>query len=943
MQKFAFLLISLILISTISFAAAPVVSQGGPYTGHRNENIDLNGYATNPGSTITSIGWTVPTECSIVDEFVDVQGDQHKADAVITCTDIVQGGNVSLKADNNNSETTTETASLEISNRNPIAILDVSPDSGDPPLTVTLNGFCEDLDGNGTINTCFLDYGDGNGEAIASPYNFSKNHIYYTVGQHPAKLMVNDDQDANANACPSCTDSESITVNGANQAPVASNVQLSPSSPATNNDLTCNYDYSDAESDPDDSTTFLWFRDGVATSNTSKTLASSQTLSGETWKCQVTPGTSTGTSPGTDVNSNTVTIGSVAKPNISSPTHSEDEWESSDDPEFNWSSVAGATYYYVLDTSSGTTVTESNSDGSTTSTSITYSSQSNGEKWFHLRAKVGSEWSSTDHYKIKIDDQDPSTPDLHTADPGDEEVYLDWGSSSDSHSGVKEYLVYKNGSYVTTTTATDYTVDNLDNGIEYDFKVRARDNAGNTSDYSDIVEVTPSESGSNDTTAPNLSWENPDDDDTVSGSVLLKVWAYDDESNIKFVKFYVDGVNVGTDTTAISERYSIDWDSSSVADGEHELKAIAKTWSGDEEHNSRFRTIEVRTDNGVEAEDLGEGTVFADQDKQLAKEAIDKAGEEKETVESLIEELELLGVSLSDDVVAEFDSAEESLEDSLKNWDDEEYVECKDKAKEAAQGFENVQGMVGIEDYGSVSEYVYNKEHIDILLQGIGLSQELSQEAEENMQNSEVKRTLEIKKILNGDSTGYRAIIVISVKNNSEELEEFRVVEVIPKEFAESASEIVEDSFTVVEDDPVLAWSLSLSAGQESQISYVLAENLTEEEANEMLESDTLNKFKAPPVLMDAGTEVTKESFSGADTGLFGLGDGLAMAGWAILIIAIIGAALYAFNHFLQREQATGLDATGSGKGFGKGLLGNLGSGRKKEDKPEGGKWAYKD
>ena len=761
-------------------------------------------------------------------------------------------------------------------------------------------------------------------------------HNYYST--RTAMLTATDSQSATD------TDSQTITI-GTNQAPVASNVAISPTSPATSNELTCNYDYSDSESDAEGSTTFIWFKNEEPTGNTSKTLASSQTGSGDVWKCQVTPVAAAGTSPGADVNSGTVSVGSVARPTIDSSTHNEDEWESSDDPEFTWSSVSGTTYYYLLNTSSNTTVTESNKDDTTTGTSRNYSDQSNGEKWFHLRAKIGDDWSSTDHYKIKIDDQKPSTPDLQTADPSNEEVYLDWTSSSDSPSGIKEYLIYRNGSQIRTTTATDYTVENLENGDEYEFKIRARDNAGNLSDYSNTREVTPSESGSDDTSAPSLSWEMPDDDETVSGTITLKVWAYDDESNIKFVKFYIDGENIDTDTTGISERYSVQWDSSSVSDGDHEIKAIAKTWSGDEEHNSRFRTIEVTTDNGIEAgvDDDDDGTVFADQDKQLASEAIDQAEDEKELAQSMLLELELLGVLPGDGVIAEFASAEENLQDALRDWDDEEFVGCKDKAEEAARQFSSVQGMVGVEDYGQEAEYVYNREHVDILLQGISLNPELSQEAEENMQQCDVKRTLEIKKIVNGDSTHYRAMVVISVKSNSDELKEFRVVEVIPKEFAESASDIVEDSFTVVEDDPVISWNISLSAGEEVQIPYILGENLTEAEANELLESDALNKFKVPPILMNAGTEITKESFSSAPAGLFGLGDGLAIAGWAVLIIAILGAALYAFNHFSEREQATGLGATGGRNNFGSGLLGSFGSGGKKEDKPEGGKWAYKD
>lgn len=65
--------------------------------------------------------------------------------------------------------------------------------------------------------------------------------------------------------------------------------------------------------------------------------------------------------------------------------------------------------------------------------------------------------------------------------------------------------------------------------------------------------------------------------------------------------------------------------------------------------------------------------------------------------------------------------------------------------------------------------------------------------------------------------------IEVSVKNNSNSpLTDVRVIEVVPKEVAESASLILSDfSFNVLVDDPVLEFIVpSLAAGEETKILY---------------------------------------------------------------------------------------------------------------------------
>jgi C1A family cysteine protease len=66
---------------------------------------------------------------------------------------------------------------------------------------------------------------------------------------------------------------------------------------------------------------------------------------------------------------------------------------------------------------------------------------------------------------------------------------LSWTASTDNV-GVTGYDIYKNGSLLTTTTATSYSVTGLTAATTYSFYVKARDAAGNVSAASNTISVT---------------------------------------------------------------------------------------------------------------------------------------------------------------------------------------------------------------------------------------------------------------------------------------------------------------------------------------------------------------------------------------------------------------------------------------------------------------------
>ncbi len=92
---------------------------------------------------------------------------------------------------------------------------------------------------------------------------------------------------------------------------------------------------------------------------------------------------------------------------------------------------------------------------------------------------------------------------------------------------------------------------------------------------------------------PTVQITNPSDGATVSGTVTITADASDDVGVTK-VEFYIDDVLKSTDTAA---PYEYDWDSTTVVDGNHTIKAVAYDGDGQTAEDQ----ITVTTDNGVTA------------------------------------------------------------------------------------------------------------------------------------------------------------------------------------------------------------------------------------------------------------------------------------------------------------------------------------------------------
>jgi len=103
-----------------------------------------------------------------------------------------------------------------------------------------------------------------------------------------------------------------------------------------------------------------------------------------------------------------------------------------------------------------------------------------------------------------IDSTPPTTPsNLTFSQTTENSTMLSWNSSSDNV-GVKDYSVFKDNSIIGSTVSTSYNATNLTSGTTYSFKIKANDNAGNTSSFSNTIDVTTANSNHLQTASGNI-------------------------------------------------------------------------------------------------------------------------------------------------------------------------------------------------------------------------------------------------------------------------------------------------------------------------------------------------------------------------------------------------------------------------------------------------------
>jgi chitinase len=96
--------------------------------------------------------------------------------------------------------------------------------------------------------------------------------------------------------------------------------------------------------------------------------------------------------------------------------------------------------------------------------------------------------------KKSVDKQPPTAPqNLIATSVSENSVSLNWSPSVDNV-GVSSYRIYKDSTYVASTTSTSYTITGLSSSTAYTFYVKAKDDIGNFSPSSNVITVTTASS-----------------------------------------------------------------------------------------------------------------------------------------------------------------------------------------------------------------------------------------------------------------------------------------------------------------------------------------------------------------------------------------------------------------------------------------------------------------
>jgi thermitase len=177
----------------------------------------------------------------------------------------------------------------------------------------------------------------------------------------------------------------------------------------------------------------------------------------------------------------------------------------------------------------------------------------------------------------------PATPTGLAPTPLDSSVTLTWNANTESDLAGYD-LQYKTTSGSTWTqvsglTSITYSVSGLTNGTSYDFQVRARNTAGQTSAWTATVSATPQGSQPADTTAPTVTINSPVNGASITSAkkVNISASATDDNVVIK-LELYIDGQ---LKTTVTTPTLSYNWNiNRNVASGNHTITVKAYDQAG---------------------------------------------------------------------------------------------------------------------------------------------------------------------------------------------------------------------------------------------------------------------------------------------------------------------------------------------------------------------------
>ncbi len=387
-----------------------------------------------------------------------------------------------------------------------------------------------------------------------------------------------------------------------------------------------------------------------------------------------------------------------------------------------------------------------------------------------------------------------------------------------------------------------------------------------------------------DITNPSIHFVFPKYNDRVSETVPFQVEAEDQgsfKSGLEPVTFFIQEgsswTELGTVDSGENNIYAFNWDSFSAENGSNKIKAVAIDLAGNQVEATQSITVLNAFESVVDTNAAIEQAIIAMNAAFETKAGLEAKAIFSETANSLIEEAN-----------AKFDEA--ILLSELPGL--ESQTNAKVLLSEAILLLKDSQRTVTTSVYNT-ADFIFNKEQAGILLNAAGISGAIEQQALQFIEKTDPKRQLQILRVIDDNTEYFRALITISYSldinilsdNNSEDIV-MQVVEVVPKEFAEYAAELDSNiSFEVLYDDPKLSFELTKEEYRKKQFSYALKDNLSQSQADALIEENVINKFVAPPVFLPVGTVVSLGFPVSSDVLLF---SGIAIGVIIVVLVVLV-------------------------------------------------------
>jgi hypothetical protein len=382
-----------------------------------------------------------------------------------------------------------------------------------------------------------------------------------------------------------------------------------------------------------------------------------------------------------------------------------------------------------------------------------------------------------------------------------------------------------------------------------------------------------------DNNAPTIEWT--DSNNQFIGTRKITITAKDNKV-LESVKLDINGNSfVLVKETGSTDRYSADINSLQIENKEYTLKASASDKAGNITEISRIISIE----------NMGSS-------KQKALKTIETAKEKQKIANDQINYYKTSGLELNEALKTKKLQADVLLASAITEIDGNNDLALY-KAIASLTLFEQFITESKVETT-QTETYSTDTNNLVEDLKNTGLTEEAAKKQQELIQNSNIERKLSV--IKTGDGNFRQVKIEVSFINDTND-DIVKIIEIIPKEFLESAKNLISDvNFRIIEDDPIVEFTVNAPKGAKASFSYSTGE-ISAAEADKIIQTDVIQKFTVPPLIAESKTNT--EELLGGNNNIMSIIIAVIVL---IIIVVILGIVVIAalFTKFISHPHGFG-------------------------------------